>query len=72
MFICNYFIDHSERVSYEDVDNDDVRIVNGYNSPSRPWIALIVFQEKIKDGICGGSLLNKRYDGFRIVIRNNI
>ena len=62
MFICNNSKDYSERVSYEDVENEDLRIVNGYDSPQRPWIALFVFHEKMKEwDICGGSLLNKRY-----------
>ena len=68
MFICNNSIAHSERVSYEDVDNEDVRIVSGYDSPQRPWIALFVFHEEIKDGECGGSLLNKRYCNFKFFI----
>ena len=59
-FIYNNFKDYSERVSYEDVDNEDVRIVNGYDSPQRPWIALFIFPEDDGDGLCGGSLLNKR------------
>ena len=52
-------------------DNDDVRIVNGYNAPQRPWIALIVFGESFSDTPCGGSLLNQRYDIFSCFIEKN-
>ena len=60
LFIWNKRKDNSEDASYEYIDKDDFRIVNGYDSIQRPWIALLVFKEKNVDGICGGSLLNQR------------
>ena len=40
-----------------DIGDDDTRIVNGYDSAKRPWLALML----INGGSCGGSLINHKY-----------
>ena len=38
------------------IDDDDVRIVNGYRATSRPWLVKI----ENSGGLCGGAILNDR------------
>ena len=59
-----------KRSANEDYDNegydydsnyiydDNIRIVNGYESDIRPWMAYMIIGSKI---ICGGALINKKY-----------
>jgi len=55
----NYYeASESDYYSVEDnIDEDNVRIVDGYEPANRPWIALI----QIERGLCGGALLNHRF-----------
>ena len=41
-----------------DAENDDTRIVNGYAAGKRPWLVLIITNNR---GMCGGSLINHKY-----------
>jgi len=38
-------------------NDEDMRIVNGYEPNDRPWLVLL----DIAGGSCGGALINKRY-----------
>jgi hypothetical protein len=40
----------------EDIDDDDTRIVNGYEADLRPWLAFL----HIESSACGGALINKK------------
>lgn len=38
----------------EQIDEEDTRIVNGYEPDARPWLAFI----RVSNSICGGALIN--------------
>ena len=43
---------------YEDeetIDEEDTRIVNGYEPDARPWLAHI----RVSNSACGGALINR-------------
>ena len=69
-----YDYDSTEGFSREE-GLDNKRIVNGYTSPNRPWMAFLLF-DKGRSGSCGGSILNELYvvikDENRYYIQNII
>ena len=48
--------------SSADAENDDSRIVNGYAAGKRPWLVLIIAGSANFAGMCGGSLINHKYN----------
>ena len=39
------------------IDDEDPRIVNGYNADKRPWLIHL----RLNGGRCGGALINHKY-----------
>lgn len=39
-----------------DIDDEDTRIVNGYDAGKRPWLVLI----HVEGAACGGALVNNK------------
>ena len=39
-----------------DIDDEDTRIVNGYDAGKRPWLVLI----HVEGAACGGALVNDK------------
>ena len=46
------------------IDDDDTRIVNGYDADKRPWLVML----KINGFLCGGSLINHKYALLDIIL----
>ena len=40
-----------------DIDDEDTRIVNGYDAGKRPWLVLI----HVEGAACGGALVNDKW-----------
>ena len=40
-----------------DIDDEDTRIVNGYDAGKRPWLVLI----HVEGAACGGALVNNKW-----------
>ncbi len=55
-----YYQEKQYNYNYE--NSQDLRIVNGYDPPNRPWQALIIVYDKkhLVGSQCGGALINRR------------
>lgn len=52
-----YYYDDNDVVDEQyDIDDEDTRIVNGYDAGKRPWLVLI----HVEGAACGGALVNDK------------
>ena len=53
-----YYYDDNDVVDEQyDIDDEDTRIVNGYDAGKRPWLVLI----HVEGAACGGALVNDKW-----------